>query len=177
MIVERITQPTAQPFDSRDLATHLRADTVDFAWEVTVHGRAAAAELEKYAQLALLDQTIRVTCDGWGRKACLDLPIGPVLDALSVVITVDGVAFDEFAVTTGLRPSLRLTGDRPCGLVVIEYLAGFGPAATDVPPDLALAILDQAAASFDQRGDNEGKSIGVSPHMARIAARYRRLAI
>lgn len=177
MHVERLTQPVALPFDEIDLRYHLRATDGHFAFEVTTHGRAAAAELERYAELALLDQTIRVTRGGWTRTDCLDLPIAPLVDPLSVVVTVDGVAFDQFAVIAGLRPALRLTGERPCGHVVVTYLAGFGPSAPDIPRDLAVALMDQAAATFDLRGDNEGKGTGMSPHLARIAARYRRIAL
>jgi len=43
--------------------------------------------------------------------------------------------------------------------------------------DILLAIADQASASFDVRGAGDGKSNGMSPHMARIAARYRRVAL
>ena len=96
---------------------------------------------------------------------------------MSPVVTVDGSSFDGFAVIAGLRPALRLTGERPCGLIVVEYQAGFGDAVEDIPEDLRLAILDQAAASFDWRGQDDGKSNGMSPQMARIAARYRRVAL
>lgn len=173
MIIERLTRPTALPFDVQALADHVRVtDTAQIA-EATRHGRAAAAEAEDYGQLALLNQTIRVTLEGWPRKAWVPLPIAPLTDALSVTITVDGVAFDDFTVVTGQRPAIRPSADRPCGCVVIEYEAGFGDVAADIPTPLAHAILDQAAALFDARGMGDGKSNGMSAHMSRIVARYR----
>jgi uncharacterized phiE125 gp8 family phage protein len=173
MIIERLTTPTALPFDATDLADHVRVTDAAQIAEATRHGRAAAAEAEDYGQLALLTQTIRVTLDAWPRTAWVALPITPMPDALSVTVTVDGVAYDDFAVVAGQRPAIRPNADKPFGVVVIEYQAGFGDAASDIPAPLAHAILDQAAALFDARGLGDGKSNGMSAHMSRIVARYR----
>lgn len=177
MIIERITQPTGLPFIQSTLADHCRLTDPSMIQEASTHARAAASELQHYAQLALLDQTIRVTLDAWPRSSWFDLPIAPLLDVLTVTITVDGVPFNDFGIVAGLRPALHLTAAKPCGLIVIEYEAGFGASAGAVPPDLVHAIIDQAAALFDARGAGDGKSNGMSPHMARIAARYRRVAL
>lgn len=179
MITERT--PTAElpdPFDVEAVMVHCRLEDDPLALgEATRQAQAAALELESYAALALLDQTIRVTLDGWPRKATLALPIAPMLDPMSVTVLVDAEPFVDFAVTSGLRPEIRLTGARPCGVVVIEYQAGFGSLAADIPADLALAIMDQTATFYDNRGAGEGKTNGMSPHAARIAARYRRVAL
>jgi uncharacterized phiE125 gp8 family phage protein len=177
MIVERLTTPTAPAFDLNNLKKHCRIDGGDWDIELSGHGTAAATELQSYASLALIDQTIRVTLPAWPRTDTLGLPIIPMIDPLSVTVTADGVAFEAYAVTAGLRPALRLSGDRPCGVIVIEYLAGFGPTASSVPADLVNAIHDQASAFFDAKGAGDGKTNGMSPHMARIAARYRRVAV
>lgn len=179
MRIERLTVPTPLPFQQADLAEHLRVSDPSDAYAVQKHGKAAAAELERYASIALIDQTIRVTLDAWPRGYWLELPIAPLVDVLSVAVTVDGAAFDLFSIVAGNRPGLRLSGDKPCGVIVIEYLAGFGPSVADIPADLSLAIMDQAAATFDQRGILDPKSggPGMSPHAARIAARYRRVAL
>lgn len=173
MIIERLTTPTALPFDTTALADHVRVTDAGQITEATRHAKAAAGEAEDYGQLALLTQTIRVTLDAWPRAAWVALPIIPMLDALSVTVTVDGVAFEDFAVVAGQRPAIRPTEGKPCGLVVIQYEAGFGDTAADIPAPLAHAILDQASALFDARGLGDGKSNGMSAHMARIVARYR----
>ena len=134
-------------------------------------------ELEAYAQLSLTDQPIRVTLDGWPRTDWLQLPITPLVDPLSVTVTVDGVAFANFATVAGLRPAIRLTRDRPCGLIVVTYTAGFGADQRNVPADLINAVMDQASALFDAKGEGDGKTNRMSPHTARVASRYRRVAI
>lgn len=177
MIVERVTPPTALPFALSALKAHCRVDDGEFDGELIAQAQAAATELEAYAQLALIDQMVRVTLDAWPRPGTFGLPVAPVFDPLSVTITADGAAYADFAVITGLRPAVRITGARPCGVILITYEAGFGPAQTDIPADIVNAIMDQAAAFFDQRGMGDGKTNGMSPHMARIAARYRRVAV
>jgi len=181
MIIQRTPLTTALPFDLTAVKEYSRVDanSPEFDAEVSRMASSAASELEAYAQLALLDQTITVTLERGPGCSLFHLPIAPLLDALSVTVTRDGAALDAFAVITGRRPAIRFTDGRPCGLVVIEYRAGFGETAADLPQDIANAICDQATATFDTRGAGDGKSTGtgMSPHMARIAARYRRVTL
>lgn len=178
MIIQRTAISTAQPFSLHHVAMHCRVEVgAEFDSELTFMARAAATELETYAQLALLTQSITITLEERLRRDVFDLPIAPVIDPLSVEVTVDGQAFEGFAVIAGQRPAIRFTSGKPCGLVVINYEAGFGDTGADIPPDLINAICDQTAAYFDMRGAGDGKSNGMSPHMARVAARYRRVSV
>ena len=176
MIVERVTRPATLAFDPVKLARHCRVDGAAGQVEVSGHGQVAAMELEAHASLALFDQAIRVTMEEWTRGATLPLPVAPLLDPMSVTITVDGVAFTDFATVMGQRPAIRVN-TKPCGVIVVQYLAGFGDVLADLPVDLVHAIMDQASAYYDARGIGDGKSNGMSPHMARIAARYRRVGV
>jgi len=178
MNVERIRISENEPFRITDLVDHCRTNGIpEFEPELARMGLAAATELEAYAGIALLDQTIRVMLDGWPRSAWLTLPVAPLLDPLSVAVLVDGEPFEGYAVVTGQRPALRLSAARPSGCVEVEYQAGYGATADDIPRDLALAIMDQVAATYDTRGLEPNKTNGMSPQMARIAARYRRVAL
>lgn len=47
------------------------------------------------------------------------------------------------------------------------------PAAADLPDDLKLAIIDQAAMLYDARGGETDRPLGLSMAAARITARYR----
>lgn len=177
MNIQRLNRVDGDPVDLACLRAHARTDPSDsdMDLEVARMGRAAAREAEELAQIALLHQTVRVTLDGWPRGNSFFLPIAPLMDWETVKISADGTAFEDFSVTTGLRPEIRATGPRPCGVVVIEYQAGFGAGANDLPADLRQAVLDQAAAYFDARGPGDPKAQAMSPHFARIVGRYRRV--
>jgi uncharacterized phiE125 gp8 family phage protein len=175
MLVNRAPDGSALPVPSSATLDHIRAPMEDLSAVETII-RTAAAEIEHFAQIALLTQTVGVTifapspCDG------LHLPVGPVLDGDTPTVTIDGTAFTGFDFVAGLRPYLRwhddfhsLTPKR----IDLTYQAGFGDDETDVPPDLAQALMDQAALHYDGRSPMDAKSLTASPHMARIAARYR----
>lgn len=176
MIVQRLETPLAAIADMDELRTHARVDPGDDSMDRELDRMAFAAvrEAEDIAQIALLAQRVRVTLDSWPRASTLPLPIGPLIDWSTVEVTADGEPFEGFSVLTGLHPAVRLTEARPCGGVVIDYVAGW-PDVTSIPEDLRLAVLDQAAAFYDARGPGDPRVQARSPHFARIIGRYRRV--
>jgi uncharacterized phiE125 gp8 family phage protein len=176
MLVHRTAGGAALPFVLDDLKLHLRVP--DDAEETAVQniGLTAAAEIEQFAQIAVLTQTIRVTILNPAQEYGLSLPIGPVADDDVPTVTIDGEAFTAFDFVGGNRPYIRWLAsyyDLTPGRIIIEYQAGFGAAASDIPPDLAQALMDQAALHYDGRSPMDAKSLTTSPHMARVGARYR----
>lgn len=176
MLMHRVSSSDVLPFVLDDLKLHLRIDGDAEDGAITSIGETAAAELEQFAQIALLTQTIRVTIFNPSREHGLRLPIGPVSFDHMPTVTIDGAPFIGFDFEGGNRPYIRwlasydnLTPDR----ITIEYQAGFGATASDIPADLAQAIMDQAALHYDGRSPMDAKSLTTSPHMARIGARYR----
>lgn len=133
---------------------------------------AVALEAEDYAEIALFDQTVRLSLPHWPRVHVL-LPIGPVRDPASIAVTIDGQPWTDLRISTGRRPILVMLGSPPSGAVVIEYQAGFGSTPADIPADIQHALLDQVAVYYDARGTGSGKSISLSPHFTRILQRYR----
>lgn len=174
MIVQRLDAPPRDVVDLQELLDHARLDRDD-EWAISQMARAAAREAEDLAQIALLNQTIRVTLKCCPRASTVPLPIAPLLDWSTVKITAGGAAFDDFSVTTGLRPAIRLTAARPSGGMVIEYVAGWGEGPSSIPEDLRHAVLDQAVAFYDARGAGDPKTVARSPQFARIVGRYRRV--
>ncbi|NGM46400.1 phage gp6-like head-tail connector protein [Rhodobacter sp. SGA-6-6] len=72
--------------------------------------------------------------------------------------------------------------DDPDMLLILSAAAGdvahaaeytLPPAAADLPDDIKLAIIDQAAMLFDARGGETDRPLGLSMAAARITARYR----
>ena len=174
MIVQRLENPLSGIVDLEALAAHTRTDGHDdFLPELERFAAAAVREAEDLGQIALRSQAVRVILDAWPSGHSFRLPIGPLLDGESVTITADDQPFDSFSTITGQRPALRLSAARPCGQIVIEYVAGYGEDAESIPEDLRLAIMDQAAAYFDARGASDPKRQTQSPHFARIIGRYR----
>ncbi|WP_224815668.1 hypothetical protein [Hasllibacter sp. MH4015] len=176
ILVQRIAEGAGLPFDIDELKLHLRVS--DNAEDNAIQniGRTAAAEIEQFAQIALLTQSIRVTVFNPAPGCGLSLPIGPVADDGTPSVTVDGEASTSFDFAGGIRPYIHWSPDffnlSPEKLT-IEYQAGFGNDAADIPPDLAQALMDQAALHFDGRSPMDAKSLTTSPHMARVGARYR----
>ncbi|MFV0299896.1 MAG: capsid cement protein [Paracoccus sp. (in: a-proteobacteria)] len=167
MIVERLNRPMGGAVTLADVALHARADSVEFLPELQRFADAAALEAEDLAQIALRSQAIRVTLEVWPRCLSVRLPIGPLLDWSSVIVTVDSQPFGDFSVVTGLRPELRVTA-RPSSPIIINYTAGYGDTPETIPEDLRLAVMDQAACYFDARGPVDVKTRAQSPHFARI---------
>lgn len=176
MLVSRTPVSTEQPFILEQVRRHLNLEAGEDDDAVASVAWAAATEMEQFAQIALLTQTIRVVILDPGDMHRLNLPIGPATNADAASLYLDGSASTDFIFVTGNRAYFEwLPNDRNPTLrrVEIDYQAGFGGAATDIPPDLAQAIMDQAALHYDGRSPMNKKVLTNSPHMARIGARYR----
>ena len=173
-VISRTALTTNQPFDFVRLAMHLRIPIADGA-EAGPMAEAAAREIELYAGLALLDQTIVAESDP-APGAALRIPVNPVQTITSVeTVAEDGTVatFTEgWHLREGRLAELRLSAE-PAEAIRVTYTAGYGDTVTDVPEDLALAVLDQALRLYDLRGDLADTPPTPSPAFARIAARYR----
>lgn len=180
MLVERTPIIRDAPFILAEVKEYCRmlhddedASLTKMAWE-------AASEVESFAQLALLRQTIRLTIFDGVLGDGLSLPVGPMRDGAPITVTLDGVASTAFEAAPGNRPylswdtALRGAANRR---VVIEYEAGFGDAASDVPEDVGQAIIDQAYMLYDGRAIDEVLSRRRSMQLARVAARYRGVSL
>lgn len=176
MLVTRTPASATEPFTLDEVKQHCRVDHSEDDEAIRTIAWTAAQELEQFAQIALLNQTIRVTIYDPFFERGLRLPIGPVADGIVPTVEVDGGDFTAFDFTGGNHPFIQwgsafhaLTPE----LLVIEYQAGFGEAATAIPNDLAQALMDQSALHYDGRSPMFSKSLTTSPHMARIGAKYR----
>jgi len=176
MLTHRIEASTELPAVLAEVKNFVRVDFDEEDSQIENMIYTAAAEIEHFAQIALLTQTIRLTIFQPSRDSWLTLPIGPVADGETPTVTIDGEPFTAFDFVAGNRPCIRwldayfaLTPDR----ISIEYQAGFGPIASYIPRDLSQALMDQVALHFDGRSPMDAKSLTTSPHMARIGARYR----
>lgn len=164
------TPSAAVPVRLADVKDHLRVMHDDEDLAVQRLTLAAAREIEVYAELALTRQTITLHVTAEGEGETIALPIGPL--APDAAVSINGVPALT-GIGGGRWPSVTL----PVGVtgpLVITYEAGFADSADGVPDDLQLAIMEQAAWHYDNRGAADVKP-GLVPAAARIAARYRRV--
>lgn len=176
------TTPGALPIYLSALAEFIRIDAADPDLEGVAI--TAADEVEAYADLALTDQTIEATTDHWPGRI-IDLPVGPVNDTSGATVQLienDGTLTpitNGWWIEGGRYPRLHFVESEPGGRIRVTYEAGFGPDAVAVPAALAHAVMDQAGRLYDMRGcvDERRNGAGLSPHAARIVARYRRVKL
>jgi len=151
MTLFRTVDPTAEPVTLVEVKAHLRLD--HDGEDDLLNGliRAAREDVERAAGLALLEQSWRLVLDQWPREGCVAVPLHPVREILSVTAygsegegTVIGPS--GYQTDTISRPA-RLHFDGPPGAlralngIEIDFVAGFGEAATDVPDLLRRAII------------------------------------
>jgi uncharacterized phiE125 gp8 family phage protein len=177
MIYTRTPINTALPITLADVKDHLR---VTDNRENTLINRmiaTAALEFEDLCGIALLSQTITATSAIDPGKD-LDLPVGPV--ASGATLTVEALAEDgTTAPITGYwleagRYAVLHLDDTPDHRVRVTYPASMAASAAAVPADIQLAIADQVARLYDQRGGVFDRGPALSAHSARVIARYRR---
>jgi uncharacterized phiE125 gp8 family phage protein len=180
MLYTRTLIGTAKAVPLYALQSFVRIDDPCEIDTLQAMGDTAAAEIEAYADLALITQTITTTTGQWPGQD-VALPVGPVAPGTIptvVVIEADGTTTpvaDGFWLETGRWPVLHFT-TTPGGRLSITYQAGYGATAADIPPDIAHSITDLAARLWDQRGVDDGAAT-LPPAASRIMARHRRVSL
>lgn len=190
MLIEE-TAPAAEALPVAALRGHLRLaqgfDGPDDAAEtaaLTGFLRAAIATIEGRTGKVLLKRRFRMQLDDWRDRLGQALPLAPVH-------AVERIEIDDGAGTVTSLPSegWRLMPDaqRPVilptgvilphvprrGSVTVTFLAGFGDQWSEVPPDLAQAVILLAARYYDDRshdGARHALPFGVSALIERWRA-------
>lgn len=162
------TLTLASPVTLADAKAHLRVLHDDEDMLIQRYILAAAREIEAYCEISLTRQTISLTV--LPDHGLVALPVGPL--APDAEVTVDGLPIIG-SVSAGRYP-VAILDNWTDGPVTMTYEAGFGDTSASVPDDLQLAIMEQAAFTYDNRADVEAKA-GLVPAAARICARYRRV--
>jgi uncharacterized phiE125 gp8 family phage protein len=175
-----ITPPAAEALTLAETKTHLRLDTVDeddlIARLITV----ARMHLERSTGLCLMTQRWRLYLDSICEDGIITIARGPVQTIQSVIVydevgQASAVSLDGH-VLDGIRRPARLMLMQPVkpGYAVngieIDFTAGFGSAATDVPDTLKRAMLTHVAQMFSCRG-----VVGIDDQPALIPPGYDRL--
>jgi uncharacterized phiE125 gp8 family phage protein len=156
--------PAVEPVSVPEMRAYLRLDTTDEDGLLALLIPAARLTVERATRLALIEQSWRVTLEGWPSERPLPLPLWPALAITAVrVRPVSGPSVVLDAASYRLdrsRDPARVLLDPamadlgiPGGAVEIDASFGFGASPAEVPAPLKLAIQRLVAFWFEQRGD------------------------
>ena len=159
------TAPTVEPVSLADMRTHLRVDSADEESLISATIMAARRYAEIQTWRAFVQQTWELSLDEFPNgDGTIELPKPPLLqvnsvkylDTLGVLTTLNAANYRvDIASEPGrLTPAYGLTWPDVRSLtaaVVINYNAGYGTTAADVPMPLRQAIKILAAHWFEVR--------------------------
>jgi uncharacterized phiE125 gp8 family phage protein len=186
-----LSGPAAEPITLAEAKTYLRIDHDDEDGEITALIAAARAQIENATRRALITQSWRVTRDCWpvdGRLVLMPAPAQALtaarivrLDNSAQGIDVSLFTLDKAAAPAvlGFSPGTLPLSDRPLAGIEIDFSAGYGDAAEDVPAPLRQAIKLLLAHWYENRGVVAiGHETAPLPQtVAALIAPYRVLAL
>jgi uncharacterized phiE125 gp8 family phage protein len=165
MNVTTLVAPSAEPLGLAEAKDYLRIafDGEDELVTGLISG--ARSRIEETARVALITRTLRVTLDRWPARTVetrvLRLPVRPADGLISVkVFDAEGApesVTGRFTLSPGRSSRLIWTsGAFPwprarANAIEVEYTAGFGEAAEDVPEALSLALKRLVAHAYHSR--------------------------
>ena len=146
--------------------------------------RAALASIEARTGKVLLEREFRWSVTKWREVDRQPLPLAPV-SAVGTVVQIDRngtaipVATERYALEPDQqRPALIAVGATlPAvprgGRVDVEVLAGYGPEWSDLPADLAHAVMLLAAHFYEYRSDSALHGATMPFSVTALIERYR----
>ena len=166
MPLELITPPALEPVTLADARAHLKVDVSDDDALIARLIAAARARAEWHTGRALITQSWRLWLDTWPCSGVIELPLPPLQSVASVTAyapddtttVLDPATYQVDAASSPARLTLRATVSPPTDLralnaVAIEFTAGYGDNASDVPPPIVEAILELVAFAYENRGE------------------------
>ena len=161
---EVTTEPLIEPISVADVKIWARIDGIDEDTLISEMIKSARKLAEQWMNRALITQTLRMIMDLWLVEE-IEFPFSPLISVTSVetISELDvGTVYssDNYYVITDSVPG-RLAikqdvtkpenEDRDFGAFRIIYIAGYGPAATDVPQAIRDAIKMWATDIYENR--------------------------
>lgn len=146
--------------------------------------RAALAMIEAATSKAILARGFVWQVTAWRDLARAALPVAPVgaitelrvVDDAGAIKVVDASSYrlkPDFHRPVLVATGLALPSIPVGGVVEVEFTAGYGAVWSDVPADLAQAVLVQAARLYERRDGEPGMAADVRA----LVARYREVRL
>jgi len=180
--------PAAEPVALGEAKAFLRVDGTDEDAFISTLITAARLHVEGTTARALIAQTWRLVCDDWPVSRIIDLPVAPVISLTTITAyDADGmgtsIALSQFQPETNVAPARLFLPSGIAGApalrerngIEIDYVAGYGTEADDVPDDLKQAVLSLVGYWFEHRDAVviAGSGAVVPPGFDRLIANYR----
>lgn len=192
MLVEETSVPLAA-LPVTQFRDHLRLGTgfPDDAIQDTVLEsflRSAIAAIEARTSKVLIERSFTCTLTDWRGAEDQPLPVAPVTSVNAVTLfdaqnTQTVLPPDSYwLVRDNQQPMLRCVGTHmpqiaQNGSVEISFVAGFGPNWSDIPADLAQAVLLLAAHYYEHRQSTGTADAGLPFGVTSLIQRFRALRI
>ncbi len=181
-----LTPPPTEPVSLVEARLYLRLDQSEEDGLLGTLITAARLMVEAASGRVLIDQGWRLVLDHWPEGGEIRLPLSPV-SAVSAARVYDAAGQAQTVSPAALAldvvadpPVIRVLGPVPepgrerAG-IEIDIVAGYGPAAADVPALLRQAVLRLAARWFELRGDVVGRDAASLPQaIMALVAPFRR---
>jgi uncharacterized phiE125 gp8 family phage protein len=175
-----IAPPAAEALTLADAKAHLRLDAPDEDDLIASLIRTAREHLERTTGLCLMTQTWRLYLDSVSEDRVIQIARGPVQSIESMLVydadgsasqvSLQGHVLDGRGRPARLLLAQRIRSGRAVNGIELDFIAGFGPAAIDVPDTLKRAMLTHIAQMFSCRG-----VVGPEEQPALIPPGYDRL--
>lgn len=184
--------PAAEPVALAEAKAFLRVDGTDEDAFISTLVTAARLHVEGTTGQALIAQSWRVVLNGWPDDRTIKLPVAPLISLTGVTAyNADGVgtslAIGQFQPAPSSAPASIFVPNGIDGAPVlrqragieIDYVAGYGADAADVPTDLKQAVLSLVGYWFEHRDAVivAGSGAVVPPGFDRLISHYRTLKL
>lgn len=178
--------PALEPVTVSEAKAHLR---VDGTIEDTLIGSlilTSRLHIEAALGLALISQGWRLKLDRWPKAGAVELPLGPV-QAVTAVRVLDGAGVaqtvppESYVADVAGNPARVVARGgwpapgQPANGVEIDFRAGFGATADDVPAPVRQALLLLVAHWYEHRDPIEvgSKDAAIPPAVSNLLQPYR----
>lgn len=161
-----LTPPSVEPVTLSEVKAHARIESSADDELLTSLLKSARQWCEAYLRRALISQSWALHLSGVPRSDRIVIPRGPLLSVTKIQIFDDhDVATDwgseNYFVNTASQPgeivlrsgSTWMSPTRCSNGIVIEYIAGYGATAENVPQDIRLAIKQLVLHWYEHRGE------------------------
>lgn len=181
--------PEAEPVDLEELKAYLRVDH-DADDDLLDTFIAAARE---YAEIAcgrsFIERGYSLFLDAWPESRALTLPRPPLLEVTAINIYEENNTSAEFSDDYYFVDAMGAPGrvvlsssaaaptpGRDVNGIEVQFTAGYGDVATDVPAQLRAAMMQVAAFMYENRGANATQA-ALAAGVSSVFSAYRTVSI